>query len=75
MKVVLLGILRAYRWFRPALGPARCRFHPSCSHYALEAVERHGALTGSRLAVVRLAKCHPFHRGGFDPVPDRPSGS
>ncbi|WP_310374205.1 membrane protein insertion efficiency factor YidD [Catenuloplanes atrovinosus] len=60
----------AYRqWISPAL-PARCRFYPSCSAYALEAVTRHGALRGSRLAIWRLLRCHPFHPGGFDPVPD-----
>lgn len=47
----------------------QCRFHPTCSHYALEAVERHGAWRGSLLAARRLARCHPFHPGGFDPVP------
>ncbi len=75
MKSVVLALLRTYRFLRPALGPPRCRFHPSCSHYALEAVERHGAVRGSWLATKRLAKCHPLHPGGFDPVPDRPAGS
>lgn len=75
MKTVLLALLRTYRFLRPALGPARCRFHPSCSHYALESVERHGAMRGTWLSAKRLAKCHPLHPGGFDPVPDRPAGS
>lgn len=75
MKAALLVLLRAYRFLRPALGPARCRFHPSCSHYALESIERHGAMRGTWLSAKRLAKCHPFHPGGFDPVPDRPAGS
>lgn len=71
MKHVLLLFVRAYRWARPALGPARCRFYPSCSCYAQEAIERHGFLRGSGLALSRIAKCHPFHPGGIDPVPER----
>ena len=52
-----------------ALGP-RCRFYPTCSHYAIEAIDRHGAWRGTRLAFKRLVKCHPFHEGGLDPVPE-----
>jgi len=66
---LLATLIRGYqRFVSPALPPS-CRFHPSCSQYALEAVTRHGALKGGCLAARRLARCHPFHPGGFDPVP------
>ena len=71
MKTVLRSLLRGYqRCISPALPPS-CRYVPSCSHYALEAVELHGALRGSLLAAWRVLRCHPFARGGYDPVPPR----
>jgi uncharacterized protein len=71
---VLVGLLTGYRRFvSPLLGP-RCRFYPSCSAYALEAVQVHGALRGSLLALRRLSRCHPFHAGGLDPVPGTDRG-
>ena len=66
-------MIRGYqRAIRPWLG-TRCRFHPSCSSYALEALESHGALRGGMLALGRLGRCHPLHEGGFDPVPAEPA--
>ena len=69
MRFVARFLIRLYQWtLSPWLGGA-CRFYPSCSNYALEAVEIHGAVRGSWLALRRLCKCHPFHPGGFDPPP------
>jgi putative membrane protein insertion efficiency factor len=71
MKTLLLLLLRAYKLgISPFLGQ-NCRFYPSCSDYAAEAVREHGALHGSALAARRLCKCHPWHPGGLDPVPKK----
>lgn len=68
---VLIGLLTGYRqWVSPLLAP-RCRFAPSCSEYGLTALREHGAGRGSALAVRRVLRCHPFHAGGYDPVPPR----
>jgi putative membrane protein insertion efficiency factor len=70
MKTPLLLLLRAYKLgISPFLGQ-HCRFYPSCSEYAAEAIGRHGAWKGSLLAGKRLCKCHPWHAGGLDPVPE-----
>jgi len=66
---LLAALIRGYQAAISPLLPPSCRFHPSCSQYALEAVTRHGALRGGWLAARRLARCHPFHPGGYDPVP------
>jgi putative membrane protein insertion efficiency factor len=69
MKTLPLLLIRVYQLcLSPFLGTA-CRFTPSCSHYAQEAIETHGVMKGSLLAAKRLCKCHPFHSPGFDPVP------
>ncbi|ROR99030.1 hypothetical protein EDC56_3270 [Sinobacterium caligoides] len=69
MKSLALLIIRCYRYFiSPLLGP-RCRFYPTCSEYASQAIVDHGVLKGSFLTIKRLLRCHPFHEGGCDPVP------
>jgi putative membrane protein insertion efficiency factor len=70
MRKVLIALINGYRWFiSPLLGP-NCRFYPTCSCYAQQAIHRHGALRGSWLAARRIGRCHPWNPGGFDPVPD-----
>lgn len=69
MREALIAPIRSYqRLISPLLAP-RCRFYPSCSNYAIEALERHGAARGGWLAVKRICRCHPLNSGGFDPVP------
>jgi putative membrane protein insertion efficiency factor len=74
LKQGVLILIRIYQCaVSPFLGPA-CRFYPTCSSYACESIQRFGILKGIGLASRRLIRCHPFHSGGFDPVPDRPEG-
>lgn len=71
MKTVLIALVQAYRYaISPLLG-RHCRFEPSCSEYAVGALNQHGALKGAYLSATRLCRCHPWHPGGFDPVPPR----
>lgn len=69
MKRVLMALIRWYRKYLSPLMGSHCIYTPTCSAYALEAIERYGALKGSWLAVRRILRCHPFHEGGYDPVP------
>ena len=69
-KAALRGVIRLYQLLLSPFIGNQCRFYPSCSNYALEAIERHGAIRGVWLAARRLGRCHPLHPGGFDPVPE-----
>ena len=69
MRWVLITLVRGYQVVLSPLLPAACRYYPSCSAYAVEALEKHGARRGAWLAAKRIARCHPFRPGGYDPVP------
>ncbi|MAZ76834.1 MAG: membrane protein insertion efficiency factor YidD [Micavibrio sp.] len=71
MKTLLISLIKAYSWLISPLMGQSCRFHPSCSAYSIEAIERHGVFKGSFLMLKRIVKCHPWHKGDFlDPVPN-----
>ncbi len=72
MRAILIALIRGYQWFVSPLLGNHCRFYPSCSQYAREAIERHGVRRGLWLAVRRLLRCHPWQPGGVDPVPESP---
>ncbi len=71
MKYLLLGFIRIYQYFISPLLPPHCIHQPTCSRYAIEAIERFGMIHGLWLAIVRLLHCHPFARGGYDPIPEK----
>ena len=70
--LLIVGLIRGYQYFLSPLVPPSCRFEPTCSHYAVGALRRHGAVLGLALAVWRVLRCNPFFPGGVDPVPERP---
>ena len=70
MRRLVLGLIRVYQLTLSPLLGSNCRFQPTCSAYATEAIKKHGVLKGGYLSFRRLIKCHPFHEGGYDPVPD-----
>jgi uncharacterized protein len=71
LKKVFIALIRFYQVVISPIKPPTCRFYPTCSQYGLEAIQRFGALKGSYLAIKRILKCHPFHPGGLDPVPEK----
>jgi putative membrane protein insertion efficiency factor len=74
-KKLVIALIRFYQIFISPLKPPTCRFYPTCSQYGLEAVKRFGAIKGGWLTIKRILKCHPFHPGGFDPVPEKQENS
>ena len=70
--LLIVGLIRGYQYFISPLVPPSCRFEPTCSHYAMTALKRHGAVVGLALAVWRVLRCNPFCAGGVDEVPERP---
>ncbi|WP_044429141.1 membrane protein insertion efficiency factor YidD [Bacillus spizizenii] len=71
MKTLFIALIRGYQKFISPLTPPTCRFYPTCSQYGIEAIKTHGALKGGWLTIIRILKCHPFHPGGVDPVPEK----
>lgn len=70
MKYLLIGLVRLYQLIISPYTPSSCRFHPTCSRYGIEALQKHGAIKGTWLTLKRIARCHPWSKGGYDPVPE-----
>jgi uncharacterized protein len=75
LKKAFIALIRFYQVVISPLKPPSCRFYPTCSHYGMEAIQRFGALKGGWLTIKRISKCHPFHPGGLDPVPEKRNGN
>ncbi len=71
MKILLIRLIKGYKILISPMLPPSCRFQPTCSEYAMEAIERFGIFKGGAMAVMRILRCHPFHPGGYDPVPPK----
>jgi putative membrane protein insertion efficiency factor len=69
MKAMLIGMVRLYKTYVSPFLPSACRFQPTCSEYAMQALEKHGSIRGTGLTIYRLLRCQPFSKGGYDPVP------
>ena len=74
MKGLALGLIKFYQATISRVMPSACRYSPTCSQYTLEAVQKFGIFRGIGMGARRIARCHPFHPGGYDPVPDKPNG-
>lgn len=71
MKKFFIGLIRGYQKFISPLFPPSCRYYPTCSNYSVQAIQKHGAIKGSLMGIARILRCHPFVKGGYDPVPEQ----
>jgi putative membrane protein insertion efficiency factor len=71
MKKIFIGLIRGYQKFISPLFPPSCRYYPTCSNYSVQAIQKHGAIKGSLMGISRILRCHPFVKGGYDPVPEQ----
>ena len=71
MKKIFIGLIRGYQRFISPLFPPSCRYYPTCSNYSVQAIQKHGVIKGSIMGISRILRCHPFVKGGYDPVPEQ----
>ncbi|WP_106450589.1 membrane protein insertion efficiency factor YidD [Trichococcus alkaliphilus] len=71
MKKIFIGLIRGYQKYISPLFPPSCRYYPTCSNYSVQAIQKHGAIKGSLMGISRILRCHPFVKGGYDPVPEQ----